>query len=369
MATESDVLVIGGGIAGCAAAIAAAAEGANVCIITGAPAATALFSGAWRGPLPDGLRAPLAAAGYTLERVDHALPHPAGHRLTCDAAPPSHAAADPAGALVIGIAGLAGFHAASLARMWQASASATLELDGTPAAGWAPLSLARRIEAEPDSLARALKAAAGAARANRVVLPAVLGTAPGDAVRSRVAELADLAIGEALGVAPSLPGWRLHAALHAALRAAGVTVLAQRAVASTAEQRHVRAVTLDSGDVVRARAVVLATGKYAAGGIAANGAFRETVLDCPVWLDHLGETFEEADALILTDPMRGEEQPLLDAGVHADTRGRPVDRGGDVVYENVFAAGTVRTRWQAGAHAIGEVASDGWAAGMEAARK
>jgi anaerobic glycerol-3-phosphate dehydrogenase len=195
-------------------------------------------------------------------------------------------------------------------------------------------------------------------------MPAVLGVlAPahelvGDAVGS--------VIGEALGVPPSLPGWRVHHALRRAVTRAGVTIFEARGRASERVNGRIDMIQLSNGDVIQARTCILATGKYAAGGIEANATLREPAFECPVWIDHLGERFTMADSLMLTDPVRTEDQPLLRAGVHVNAEQRPVAATGDVVYSNVLAAGSVRADWSMTTHGIGDAAVDGWAAGIRA---
>lgn len=123
------------------------------------------------------------------------------------------------------------------------------------------------------------------------------------------------------------------------------------------------------GEAVRitARSFVLATGKYLAGGIRADDRFLEPALGCPVWVEYLGSTYDAPDPLALTHPDREADQPLLRAGVRTDDAGRPVDRRGDVVYENVRVAGTVRSGIDAAAPGLGHAAADGWRAGELAA--
>jgi choline dehydrogenase-like flavoprotein len=116
VATEFDVAILGSGITGTTAAIAAARAGARVCVITGPPGVTAMFSGAWNGPCPDALYQALVDTGYHLRDVARALPHPNGRLLPCTAAAASHAAAKPGDAWIVGIAGLPGFNAPALAR-------------------------------------------------------------------------------------------------------------------------------------------------------------------------------------------------------------------------------------------------------------
>lgn len=366
---QFDVAVLGGGVAGSAAAISAATQGAHVCLISGPPGATAMFSGAWRGPCPDVLRDELALSAYPLQACSQSLPHPCGALIPCDFAATSHTVAQLVDdALVIGIAGLPGFDAALLAHRWSSRTGVqlraqTVTLERTPAAGWAPASLAAFIERSPEVLIQPLVAALRQHAATGAILPAVLGVLASS--HRRLSDAVGNPIGEALGVPPSLPGWRIHHALRAAVTRAGVTILEGRAV-SQPNHGRINTIQLANGDVIQARTYILATGKYAAGGIEANGTFREPAFGCPVWIDHLGERFAVPDALILTDPVRTEDQPLLRAGVHVDAEQRPVTATGDVVYSNVRVAGSIRADCSITTHGIGDAAADGWAAGMRA---
>jgi glycerol-3-phosphate dehydrogenase subunit B len=327
-----------------------------------------MFSGAWSGPCPDALREALVETRYHLRDVARALPHPNGNLVPCTAAVASHANASPDDALIVGIAGLPGFNAEMLARQWSARGGVTILLDGTPAAGWSPASLATHIQTDPRHLIDALRATVSQDRSSGIVLPAVLGVTDDGTVHAEIQDALGLGVSEALGVPPSLPGWRLQRALRLALANADIAVIEDKVVAAVRTADRVHEVTLARGDAVRARSYVLATGKYAAGGIAANGVFREPAFDCPVWVDHLGDTFDEPEPLILTDADRAGDQPLLLAGVHADAQHRPTDRNGDIVFTNVFVAGTVRAGWSAAHYAIGDAAQDGWNAGLQAVR-
>jgi glycerol-3-phosphate dehydrogenase subunit B len=369
--SQFDIVVIGSGIAGTAAALAAARAGANVCVIAGRPGATALFSGAWKGPCRDELKQLLFDVGYELQPCKHALPHPNGSLVGCDYATAAHCGARVHGAAVVcGIAGLPGFNADGLARQWSARsgtqlASATITLAGTPAAGWAVASLAAHIERDPASFAAAIRAVAHQHKVDKVIVPAVLGTRHDSNVHLNVQAAAGCTVGEALATAPSLPGLRLHAALRAVLMRARVTVMSVDASDSSRADARVHAM-IAAENTIRAQKFILATGKFVSGGIDADDSFREPLLDCPVWVEHLGEVFQAPDPLMLTDPMRTEDQPLMRMGVHAHADHRPANRVGDVVYENVFIAGSVRADWSSATHGLGHCADDGWSAGLKA---
>ena len=363
MALTFDVAVIGGGISGVSAALAARKRDARVCLIRAAPGATALCSGAWVGPLRTELRDRLRAAGLSFLPAERPLAHERGRTVRADFAGASHAGVGWNDVTVVGIAGLPHFNAQTLARLWQPAAplqAYTLELPGTPAAGWSPPSLAAYIERAPESLLQELEAAG----IRNALLPAVLGIERvGDIVETLAN--AGIQVAEALAAAPSIPGWRLQRAIEGAIAEANVTVLTGRASLKGAHGQRVEQIA--AGDeTVTAGKVVLATGKYLGGGIEANDEFRETALGLPIWLEQLGDVFFSPDALTLTDPVRTADQPLMGAGVHVNDEQRPVDRARDVVFDNVFIAGTVRADWTAAARGLGHCAEDGWLAGERA---
>jgi glycerol-3-phosphate dehydrogenase subunit B len=266
-------------------------------------------------------------------------------------------------ALVCGFAGLPHFNASTLARIWnpkQPFAAHTITLPHTPDGGWSAASLAAFLEREPDVLLAQLPRDG----ATRIIFPAVLGIERVDDVIARLAK-EGVTAAEALAAAPSVPGWRLLRACERMLAARGIPLLAGRARLRRAGARRVEALHVGE-DVISARAFVLATGKYLGGGILADHQFQESVFDLPVWLEHLGDVFTAPDPLPLTDTVRTESQPLLQAGVHTDAQLRPVDRAGQALFENVFVAGTIRADWSATRMGLGNCAEDGWAAGLNA---
>jgi anaerobic glycerol-3-phosphate dehydrogenase len=377
-----DVLVIGGGAAGVGAALAAVAAGARTLLVRAGPGASALCAGGWTSAPPAPVAAALAAAGLPLVECGTVLPHPDGRLLECAFAPAAHAPAalPPARppVLVCGVAGLPGFHAPALAALWGAAAglpqdacvAVTLRLPDTPPAGWSPVSLAAVLEREPELLAGPLAAAVRDHGATQVIVPAVLGIDGHEATYGAVRAAAGVALGEALAAAPSVPGWRLDRALLRALESAGVPVLAGRVSGHEAAGGLLREVAImaQARTVVQPAAVVLATGKFAGGGIAAARRFAESALDLPVAVERLGRTFTDpSESLALTDPVRTEPQPVLAAGLLTDGDGHPVTLSGDVVFRNVFVAGSLRAGVETAALGLGAAAADGWQAGTRAA--
>lgn len=379
---DVDVLVIGGGIAGVSAALAAAGRGARVLLVRAGPGATALCAGGWRTAPPDPIRSALEKVGLALARVRGALPHPDGDLATHEIAPVSHAACavDGSGAmLVCGIAGLSAFRSRALAALWSdaaglpvgAIAAAAVTLDGTPAAGWSPVALAALLEREPERLTLPLSRLARERGAARIILPAVLGLEAHAAVYDAVRAPVDAEIGEALGTVPSVPGWRLDAALRSALDDAGIAILTGRVVSTSVDAGRVASITVQLADGTRGIAApvyVLATGRYVGGGITAAPRFIETVFDLDVAPEVEGRRIDDATdsrRLTLPPPLTG--GPLFEAGIRTVADGRPATRTGDVALRNVVVAGSVRAGASTITLGLGTAAHDGWTAGEHAA--
>jgi glycerol-3-phosphate dehydrogenase subunit B len=380
----TDVLVLGGGIAGAAAALSAAAAGARAVLVRSGPGATAVCAGGWVGRPPEQLQDMLAEAGLPLQECVSPLPHPDGRLLMYEAAPAAQAlAALPPGAdnvLVCGIAGLPTFRSAALAALWTeaaglrdgALASAVLTVADTPPAGWSTLSLAAHIERDPERMTAGLAGLVAERGAARVILPAVLGIDDHTRVLELVTAAAGVPVGEALGSAPSLPGWRIDRALLRALERAGVEVVTGLITEHVARDGMVQQVTVadpQTANTICASAVVLATGKFLGGGISAHARFIDTALSTELSVERAGHSYTDAaDSLALTDAVWSGPQPLLTVGVRANGESHPVTESGAVIFRNVVVAGSVRAGTETASLGLGNAARDGWDAGSRAVR-
>lgn len=410
-AVQADLLVLGGGMAGAVAALAARRRGRRVVLVRRAPGATALSSGAISVAPDLGALAgePLASRRPPLEaarrlaaaRPDHPYAVAGVDRLGAALA---FAAAELAEVLapaedrrrflataygsvvgaglcqraaaagdllaVSGLLAVAGFrgHAAfdaplvagGLARYRARGGPEVraLEVPLPPGAGplARPHELARVLdapggaEAVGDALRAALPAGTGA-----VLLPPVLGLEPEARALERLSARAGVPVAETLSDVPSVPGLRLHRALERRLAAAGVEVI-QGEVAAPPEPGAALAV----GDAtITAPAWLLATGRFVGGGIARRGVLAEPALRLAVQAAEgreAGVHLAARPAASLTVRDRRERQPLLSAGVRVDAGLRPVDARGRVIHPRLLAAGAV-----VGGH---EQATDGTGLGV-----
>jgi glycerol-3-phosphate dehydrogenase subunit B len=426
---ECDVLVVGGGMAGATAALAAREAGARVVLARKAPGSTGLWGGAVSvaqdpASLPD---TPFAARSGVVESARRIAATRPGHpyrvlrgrldrlwnavefatgQLSSVLAPPSgrnrwlltpfghaHAAAtcmrtmaagdlaEVRGTLVVcGFEGHLGWDPGLVA-----SGAARVRGLGAPEAHAVLLDLFRWEDgalAGPFDLARMLEAPGAAEEAGRVlrkslprgasaaVFPPVLGLDPATRVPERIADAAGLPVAEMLSDLPSVPGLRLHRAIEARLAAAGVTVL-QGEVRAASGPDVPAAV---GGREVAARSWVLASGRFVGGGIERRGSLVESVLGLPVLASEgpfadPSVRFAARPPASLTLRDSRSPQPLLAAGLRVDEELHPLDAEGRILHGRVFAAGAV-----VGGHdpssdgtGMGVAIFTGWIAGRAAA--
>ena len=383
------VVVIGAGLAGLVAALRLAEGGADVTVVAKGAGSLHLSPGTIDvlGYAPGRVASPRASvAAFLEERPGHPYAHlrgileealhwfterVPGMRYTGDGAgnlllpsavgvarptflaPVSMAGADlRAGGrfLAVGLAGLKDFFPRLLADNLVraeipggASISARhAEISASPRPGRADVAgqvYARALDERPfrASLAQALR---GLAEPGETILvPAVLGLARAGEVWDDLQERVGAPIAEVPTVPPSAPGMRLAAELAGALRRAGARVVTgPEAVGCEGAGGRIGGVLVRDAArtrVLAADAVVLATGGFAAGGIEldSHGGLREVVLDLPV--------SGPPDGVAPLSERHLDHQPLMASGVAVDDSLRPVGPGGDPVWDNLRAAGSV----------------------------
>ena len=420
---SADVVVIGAGLAGLTAAIAAAESGASVHVlakglaathwgpggidVAGIPAASTPRDGIHRlaeqpghpyaflgddvAAALDWIRPHLAAGGVEyvgdLDTPLQLVPTSIGGTRLAAILPAGQAAAvSPWAAgerlIICGIAGFKDFWpeaiAASLSRdrIWKGGnrpavvTPVTVVLPGL--AGRRNLNapeIARRFD-DPawrakaiDAIARAMASVPGSG--GRVALPAVLGIREHAAVLVAMQQRLPAAPFEMPLVPPSVPGMRLYNALRAAvLRAGGRVQIGEMIERVEHDGRRVTAVVSAAAArtyTVRTGALVIATGGIAGGGLVADrdGRIEEPLLGLPV-------EAPPVDEWLSMDAFDPAGHPLEKAGIRTDAEQRPVAADGASLFDNVRVAGSLL----AGQRYIRERCGDGVAltSGWRAAR-
>jgi glycerol-3-phosphate dehydrogenase subunit B len=411
-----DVVVVGLGLAGLVAALAAAGRGARTLVVgrghgtlrfrTGAidvlgyrggrlvaapgPEVRALAAAAPDHPYAlagDGLapgleavRAAAAAGDLTLEGTLAAnrMVATAAGTLRPSCLVPASLGADwsDARVLVVGPAGYRDFQPELVARVLPESAghrgarlscrALTVELALSGRRHLDGFELARRFD-EAEFRREFVSAVSGhLGDATLVAVPAVLGLARAAEVPADLAAALGVPVVELPSLPPSVPGVRLELALTAALRRAGGAVQVGPSARVGPETGPAGWVELAApGHPLRVPAgrVVLATGGLASGGleVTIDGDIVETVAGLPVR--------REPGALYGAGFLEPGGHPAHRAGVRVDAAMRPVGEDGEPLRPNLFAAGGLL----GGADRALERSADGiscatgWRAGTEAA--
>lgn len=370
------VLVIGGGIAGYCAALAARRDGAEVTVVARAPGATALYAGGMEviddldavlahephhpitklgldsvrlateldGALQS-LRLALEKEGLKFEGTwrtrglyadIHGLARPA-NLVPASVAPGELTRLTGRRVVVVGVKQVGDYDAVSTAQALkekhgvEAVAEELSIPDLPPAASLTDL-YGRRAP-QPNT------------RSATFAYPPGFTSLPADSF-------------ELLASPPSPHGWRLQQA---------VALGTVRGEVSSFDTARGAIVAARVGDrTIRADAFILATGRHIGGGVHGGGVPRETLLGLGVFHDgepvaHMGTRLQHLQYLDPAMAMR--------SGVATDRGLHPMDPEGGVPYANLFAAGAVLGGYDyAGACGFGVPILTGWLAGGWAAR-
>ncbi len=396
MAIEDDVLVIGGGLAGATAALAAADEGAQVRLVSHKQSTLRHASGLidvlgytpdGDGPLVDPYEA-LAELpeGHPYERVgvdavrdalsffdEIAADVYAGAHTDSNALVPTHGgtvkptarypkstaaglASDPQDTLLVGFETMSDFDA-PLAAAHLEAAGAPFEARGVTVA----FPGIKRDDAKITRYAHMLDldetvemgvSETGARNGlvetvkphldgeTRVGFPAVLGDDHPDEVRAALADGLGVEVFEIPMGPPSLPGMRLEDLLYDALEDAGVRTTSGVPVVdfeTNGSDDHIDHVVVDRHGAKlphRADQYILATGGLVGKGVKSE---RESVFE-PIFDCHVSHAEDRYDWFV--DDVFG-DQPYAQFGLAADRELRPLDADDEPEFENLRAAGAV----------------------------
>lgn len=379
-----DVLVIGAGLGGLIAALAARQRGAQVRVLAAGIGATHILPG-WigaldtDGDLPTALERWIAAhpqhpyalagieslqAGVALLRdvcahaglnyvgdlsSDFKLPTALGAIKQAALVPASFAAGDlrqPGAVLIASPRGWRDFYPAlcaeSLNKQGVQARGVTFDLPQMDASSQFDLTavgLARLMDRADvrEQVAAQIKPHLDSVA--RVGLPAIIGLKHHAEAWRDLQERLGVAVFEIPTLPPSVPGMRLFNALKQALTRAGVQLLLEMTISrGLVENGRATGVVVQNvarEKIYRAERIVLATGGLYGGGIVTDraGGMREAIFGLP--LNVPGEMGDWFNAKFLSD----QEHPIHMAGVRANSRLQPVDEHGRVVLENLCIAG------------------------------
>jgi glycerol-3-phosphate dehydrogenase subunit B len=201
--------------------------------------------------------------------------------------------------------------------------------------------------------------------AKGVLFPPIMGWKT-RGLMERLTELLHLPCAELLSASPSVPGLRLQDALDRALERAEIELVEAEAQPLA---EHTDRFSLGGDRRIKPHAVILATGKFIAGGIERRLEFRETVFGLPVFSD--GQLLRDQYIGELVDEELMGEQPAFRAGVRIDDHLRPLGLDGTPFSPRLYAAGSVIAGYDPAVDktGLGVAIFTGYLAGEEATMK
>jgi|SRR5215472_1974200 len=351
------VLVIGGGIAGCMAALSAVNAGARATLVARAPGATALYAGGMEvaGEMRD-MRS-LAGAHPYHPFVRLGLGDMEVVTLLDDVCYRVQTAFGRAGLKLVGTWRTTGWYADVHGGVRPAQlvpeSVAPGELGGLQGKRVVVVGVSAVGEYDAVATAGALEEAGVRARPVTVALDLPPGASLSDLYGRPAPPLHEVADAiayppglvqlpehgfELLAGVPSPHGWRLQQALGAVLTEHGVAVTDGDVSAVRAGGGRLEAALTSSSELV-ADAFVLATGKFLGGGLVKQRTVREPV--CGLGVFHEGQRVDREWPTRLRHLEMLSPHPAFRTGLLTNDRLQPLDWEGAVAYENLWAAGSV----------------------------
>ncbi len=389
---STDIIIIGGGMAGAAAAIAAKNKGADVILIRKGYGSTALSSGAFdildtsRDINSLNKRHPYRIVGQKgfsalKEKLNNFLKDIKNEELYIDGSINKYATLiSIAGAfkntnlcqhsicegrlsgfkdakiLFFAIKGFAGFNPKQCCSLFkEANEKDNLlikKIDYTfinfPGNGVetfpSPFILAMRLddEAVMEKFISTINKEAGKNGYTHLGFPPILGLRKTAKAVKALEASTDRKVFELLPLLPSVPGYRLQLALNSLLGKKGINVIEGEVVKAGIKNSVVESIYVkkrNGSSELKAKSFILTTGRWAGGKAIKKNGIYEPLFDLPIYeKERVAEIKDVVDYL---DSYVLESHPLLSVGIRVNSRLQPLNGGDDIEYKNLFAAGAI----------------------------
>jgi glycerol-3-phosphate dehydrogenase subunit B len=152
----------------------------------------------------------------------------------------------------------------------------------------------------------------------------------------------DRKVFELLPLLPSVPGYRLQLALNSLLGKKGINVIEGEVVKAGIKNSVVESISVkkrNGSSELKAKSFILTTGRWAGGKAIKKNGIYEPLFDLPIYeKERVAEIKDVVDYL---DSYVLESHPLLSVGIRVNSRLQPLNSDDDIVYKNLFAAGAI----------------------------
>ena len=172
--------------------------------------------------------------------------------------------------------------------------------------------------------------------------PPILGLRKTDKTVKALEASTDRRIFELLPLIPSVPGFRLQMTLNSLLNKKGINVIEGEVVKAEIKDGMIESLSVkkrNGQSELKAKNIILATGRWAGGKAIKKNGIYEPIFDLPIYeKERVAEIKDVADYL---DSYVLESHPLLSVGVRVNSRLQPLNGNDDIAYKNLFAAGAI----------------------------
>ena len=172
--------------------------------------------------------------------------------------------------------------------------------------------------------------------------PPILGLRKANAAIKALENLTDRKVFELLPHLPSVPGFRFQMTLNSLLNKKGINVIEGEVIKAEIKDSIVESLTIKKRNglsQLKAKNFILTTGRWAGGKAIKKNGIYEPLFDLPIYeKERVAEIKDVADYL---DSYVLESHPLLSVGIRVNSRLQPLNGNDDIAYKNLFAAGAI----------------------------
>lgn len=204
------------------------------------------------------------------------------------------------------------------------------------------LELAKFIEQNTEQVLEKINANLKGLSSQLLILPPVLPGRKRKEILQQLEQLSKANVRELLALPPSVAGKRLQEYLDDALKFSGVEKVWAKAVSFKSDAKKITSVQAQNRSEqleIFAHKFILASGSFLAGGLSKLGEFKESIFGLEVFNNShpIRKIFtEKLSGLRITAP-----HPVFSLGVKTSSDQRPIGSDGRIVFENLFAAGSI----------------------------
>lgn len=172
-----------------------------------------------------------------------------------------------------------------------------------------------------------------------IIIPPILGIEEYPKLFNRIKDECAIDMCETISLTPSVPGIRLQKAVSKYIKQNKIRKINSKVISFKQKDGEITHLTTQNGIEIPVSAVILATGKFIGGGIDVKSKPFESIFNLPVFYNNKGINNYSLNSMFDNDFFKNHK--IYSTGVKINDKFKPVDVSNNVIYDNLFAAGNV----------------------------